>query len=185
METEIPEDIFKNNFEENCFGQTVLHFVVRMGKLELTCNIIQKGGKINKLDHFDNTPLSLACIEKPNKDIVEVLLRAGANVHFERHFHMDLFLECVMYCTSSEQLEIINLLLEKGINVNVTDSIWNRNCIHLVAISGYKPLATILLSHGAILHIKDNLNYTPTELASIHGNIELLELFSSYSETPE
>ncbi|XP_023017558.2 nuclear factor NF-kappa-B p105 subunit [Leptinotarsa decemlineata] len=163
--------------ESNSFGQTPLHLAVRIQQFSLVHNLIQKGANINTVDIFDNTPLSLACIEKPDQKMVAFLLHRGADVNLERRLHMDLFLECVLNCYSIKQLEIINLLIDEGINVNTTDKVNNRNCMHIVAITGYIPLAVFLLEKGAILNIKDNFEITPILLAKIHRNTEILKLF--------
>ncbi|KAG5876186.1 hypothetical protein JTB14_032394 [Gonioctena quinquepunctata] len=172
--------LLKHRNECNIFGQSPLHLVVRIGEYGWVCVLIKNGAQINIPDSFENTPLSLACIEKPNKKMVELLLNYGADMNFERKLHMDLFLECVLNCFSEIQLEIIALLVTRGVNVNITDSINNRNCMHLVAITGYLPLAVFLLERGAMLNIRDNFNTTPIFLAKMHENFDVLKLFDRH-----
>ncbi|KAJ8930240.1 hypothetical protein NQ314_016968 [Rhamnusium bicolor] len=169
-----------NPNNRNSFEQTPLHFTVRLGDLDVTNKLLQRGAEVNVVDIFGNTPLSLACIETPNIKILRLLLQYNADVNLERLDHLNLFLECVLNCRTKLQIEIITILIQRGVNINVTDNINNRNCMHIVATTGYVPLAELLLENGAILNIRDNFNYTPIELARCHQNTEMLRLFNNF-----
>lgn len=76
----------------NEFGQSALHIVSRIGDLNLLHLLLTRGANPNIIDEFEQTPLSIACIDMPNKIIVKLLLQYGADVNFKRKLHMDLFL---------------------------------------------------------------------------------------------
>ncbi|KAJ8943089.1 hypothetical protein NQ318_009163 [Aromia moschata] len=150
----------------NNFDQGPLHFAVRFGDYPLTKTLLEKGADVNVMDIFGNTPLSLACIENPSLDIIRLLIEYGADVNFERtSSNLDLLSECVLNCKSKIQTDVILI---------------NRNCLHYAALTGYLPITELLLNKGAILDTKDNFSFTPMQLAEIHENEEIINLFQDY-----
>jgi ankyrin repeat protein len=55
---------------------------------------------------------------------------------------------------TSDQLEILDLLLEKGANVNVKMMLTNKTTLHLAISHGLLRVTERLLEHGADVHSK-------------------------------
>ncbi|KAJ8979003.1 hypothetical protein NQ317_015719 [Molorchus minor] len=166
----------------NTFEQSPLHFAVKLGDLNLINTLLENGAEVNIIDTFGNSPLSLACVEKHDINIVKLLLHYNADVNFQRLDHLDLLLECVLNCRTKTEVEIIRILLRADININATETITNRNCLHYAAMTGYLPVAELLLKKGAILNIRDNFNFTPIKMAKIYKNKDVLKLFNAYMQ---
>lgn len=60
-------------------GQTALHAAAFSGHLAVIHIILQCGATLDKLDHSQNSPLSLALIQGHN-DIVKYLIQSGSSV---------------------------------------------------------------------------------------------------------
>ena len=60
-------------------GQTALHAAAFNGHLAVIHVILQCGATLDKLDHSQNSPLSLALIQGHN-DIVKYLIQSGSSV---------------------------------------------------------------------------------------------------------
>lgn len=55
-------------------------------------------------------------------------------------------------------------------------------CLHIVAMTGYFPLALYLLKHGASLDILDATKRTPKQVAEEHGNFYIRDLFKYWKK---
>ncbi|XP_018561267.1 ankyrin repeat and KH domain-containing protein mask [Anoplophora glabripennis] len=113
--------------------------------------------------------------------MVRLLLEHNADVNLERPGTIDLLLECVLNCTTPLQANIINILIRHGKNINATDALSNRSCMHMVAMTGYIPVAESLLKMGGIVNIRDNFDYTPMKIANMHEHFETLKLMQCYN----
>lgn len=71
-------------------------------------------------------------------------------------------------------------MLSHGIDYNVIEPISNRNAIHFVAISGYVPLAYILLKLGCCSDLRDIYNTTAEDIALRHSNFDLADLLHTF-----
>ncbi|KAI8010615.1 26S proteasome non-ATPase regulatory subunit 10 [Camellia lanceoleosa] len=77
--------------------------------------------------------------------------------------------------SSSGNLEIVEILLSSGANVNLKNN-GGRTALHYAASKGWLKIAEILLSHGANINLKDKVGCTPLHRAASTGNSELYEL---------
>src|SRR6266702_5168064 len=67
--------------------------------------------------------------------------------------------------SSSEEAEIVCLLLECGANADAEDKAGNTP-LHLASFWGRTEVMRLLLDHGAILDVEDNEGRTPLRMAS-------------------
>ena len=73
------------------FSRTPMHEAVLVGSLNLVRVLLDRGATVDVPDHFANTPLSIALLEKNDLKMVELLVRNGADVNFDRgglSFHL-------------------------------------------------------------------------------------------------
>ncbi|KAK8552862.1 hypothetical protein V6N12_041436 [Hibiscus sabdariffa] len=69
-------------------------------------------------------------------------------------------------------LEIMEILLSKGANVNVKND-GGRTALHYAASKGWLKIAELLISHGAKINSKDKVGCTPLHRAASTGNSAL------------
>lgn len=99
------------------------------------------------------------------------------------HNHTHLLLsEYVLICTTEEQVDGIEFLVKKGVNVNMQDRITRRTALHFVGLTGYVPLARLLLKWGVDVMTPDVLGKTAAEIAKQHSNDEVYELLMCLSD---
>ena len=184
----------------NKCGETPLYRAVSMGLLDVVSKMLQTyGGNPNTPSPYKNT-LVAAC-EKRNVELVDVLLKNGAdpNLASERHQYSSSICRLPL-CVAVKQGtsdEIITLLIKAGASVNATD----RECKTALCIateimtnrygypSAYNKLSTIrlLLEHGADLNVlmpngRSLLHVVVSTIATTKGRehqthfIELLQL---------
>ncbi|VEN51640.1 unnamed protein product [Callosobruchus maculatus] len=53
------------------------------------------------------------------------------------------------------------------------------NCLHIVGITGYMPLAELLNYHGAKLSTRDAMGRTPVDVAEQHKHYDLVLLYQT------
>ncbi|KAL8104599.1 hypothetical protein AgCh_028717 [Apium graveolens] len=75
---------------------------------------------------------------------------------------------------SSGNVEIVELLLNRGADVNLKNN-GGRTALHYAASKGWLKIAQILISHDAKLNVKDKVGCTPLHRAASTGNAELCE----------
>lgn len=222
-------ELFKENIEFvntiDQLGATPLMWAVRMGNKEMTSLLLEKDiTNLNLEDKHKNSALMLA-VKTENMEILKLLLQHGAktklideekrstffwaifngNKNIFNHLientsvskkELDYFLQIA---TWGGNLDIIQYLIEKSANINVTkeektlinEAISEKN-IHIVpflikngcnlndsvfyAIKNKNiEMLKILMQFGANLDTPNSLNTTPLEYAIIQNDVELLK----------
>lgn len=105
-------------------------------------------------------------------DRVEQVLAAGADVNSKE---ADVGMTALMLAVMEEDIEIITLLLENGVDVNVQ----NKNgetALILASMFGYIEIVKLLLENGAVVDTKETLGMTALMAASGEGHIEIVKL---------
>ncbi|XP_029384201.1 poly [ADP-ribose] polymerase tankyrase-2-like [Echeneis naucrates] len=106
-----------------------------------------------------STPLHFAA-GFGRKDVVDFLLRNGANVHARD----DGGLISLHNACSFGHAEVVGLLLHHGANANARDN-WNYTPLHEAAIKGKIDVCIVLLQHGAEPTIRNTDGRTALDLA--------------------
>jgi ankyrin repeat protein len=72
--------------------------------------------------------------------------------------------------------EIVQLLIEKGIDINQTETFFKRNSLHFASQYGYKEIAQFLIEKGIDINKTDELDKNALNWASEGGHKELVQL---------
>lgn len=154
-------------------GQTPLHIVVLNRDLNLLKKLIHHGANVNAMDCFSNTPLSMTLTTVPNYSLSKYLINRGASI-------TGLLQPTVLHCNSYQHIDLVDLLLESGADINEPHPPSDFTALHIVAITNYTPLAIYLVEHEANLYAVDKTNRTPIDIATIHKNYQVLNVFNTY-----
>lgn len=180
-------------------GYTPLHKAV-LWKYETIVNILLKHNpNVNAENIYGKTPLYIAAIDSPCIPILRMLIENGADVNLDNGKTLPLLIgmaicskgkytcikinkfisECSLSCHRLQSLEIIELLLDNGANINICERYTKRTALHTVAITGYLPLAKILMNRGANKSLIDFKGYTPYTLAVKYKQVLIAALLSN------
>jgi len=124
-----------------------LHAVANFGLLDEAKKLIRLGEDIEKKDSEGKTPLFIA-VNNPA------------------------FISNRM---QTAKIQIVELLLEKGANVNIQDNVGGTP-LHYAVFSGKIEPVRLLLKYGARIDIKDKDGLTPVYLAEQLQNNEILKI---------
>ncbi|XP_053593276.1 ankyrin-1 [Microplitis demolitor] len=155
-------------------GFTLLHSAVINKHLEIVKLLIDKVD-INTKDGFGLTPISYAA-ENNDIDMVKFILDYN---------NLDDMSKCQLLfgATKKSSKEIIELSLQYGIDVNMTDE-RGRTALHVIDLGKYESqkedsargeIAKLLISKGANVNARTNDNDTALAYAVLHQNPYVVE----------
>ncbi|KAK7104899.1 NF-kappa-B inhibitor alpha-like isoform X1 [Littorina saxatilis] len=143
----------------NNLHQTPLHLAVATRQLLIVRRLMAAGASLDAPDHCGNTPLHIACREGL-PDMVRFLLQPVlhqetlANTYqipYQR-VPQDLSIRnydgytCAHVALQNGHLDILQLLLVKGANVNEPDGKSGRTLLHMAADMGYQEALCLLIT---------------------------------------
>ena len=88
----------------------------------------------------------------------------------------------LMFASMNGRIEIVRLLLDKGIDPNMVDK-YDKTALHFASISGNTGIVKLLLDRGTDLDIVDNYG-TALMWASMYGHIDIVELLLAKGSDP-
>lgn len=148
-------------------GSGVLHHACFDENVELVKELIARKIDINLRDNNEFTPFNVACLNG-YIEIVKLLLENGA-VMTSPSYITSLNIAC-----RSSNTNIVKLLLNKGLDPNIE---CNKTLpIHIACYSQNIELIKILLLKTENIDVKDNLNFTPLEIAIQRNNLDMVKL---------
>lgn len=157
-----------NNLNSDFQLQSILHYAIdncENNYLETIDLLINSGIDINSHhSKFLETPLHKLCARAvPHIDIITVLLEKGAEVNAINISGKT----PVFYCNFSYSVELLNLLIKYGADINIKDKYKNTllhddyvNCLD----EHFEEFLKILLNWGFDINSKNDLNLTPLAL---------------------
>ena len=100
----------------------------------------------------------------------------------------------LLIATRKNQLNVVELLLEKNVNINFNDAN-GCNALHIACTQGFTETVEILLNHWATkkrrdhegifdIDVMDNLSLTSLMKASINNHLEIVKLLLQFGANP-
>lgn len=159
------EHLSPSELDEELFS-FLKHNVLSTNYLKYINSIIKCGAGVNAKDNYDWTPLHWATHNK-RIDLIKVLVAAGADLEAR-----SIDRKPPMYYAVGEKytlsLDIINLLLDYGCDINAIDY-KGRNILHWAVYCGQSKLIGYFIEKGLSINSRDFENRTPLHLATILG----------------
>lgn len=109
--------------------------------------LVNAGAYINVANSLDITPIGLAC-QQNNLPMVKLLIKLGCIATSEE-------LQLMIQSVSANQLEMVKLLVENGVNVEQTNPT-GKTSLLIAAEKGYIPLIHYLIDKGADIEATDD-----------------------------
>lgn len=117
-------------------------------------------------------------IEKNNIDKVKKYLSSGVSVDAILHSRQTIwdtnYFSILALASFAGSAEIVDFLIEKGVNVNQIDRLKYRTALHWAVASDNDEIVKVLLNAGANVNISDRDFVTPLILASNLGNSSIV-----------
>ncbi len=170
-------------------GNTALMDAVDKGNLEMAQLLLEKGADVNIQNFLGNTALMRA-VNKGNLKMAQLLLEKGADVDLQQQekikfsFKNDVdrnVLEdrlgrtALMSAVDKGNLEMVQLLLEKGANIDLQGRS-GLTALMMAVSKGHLEMAQLLLKKGANVDLQDMLNETALGKAIKKGYLEIAQL---------
>ncbi|XP_048734216.1 putative ankyrin repeat protein RF_0381 isoform X2 [Ostrea edulis] len=165
----------ENGSDVNCqtsSGKTALMLAVQEKNVEIVRALLTAGADVTLTDVKKGTALEISLLsggKREKAEIVRALLQAGSDPNTENPC------KCtpLIIATSLGQLDVINLLLDSGANINHEDNrgktAFHMSCEH--TRSTQKNTSRLLISRGADVNHKDGSGKSPLDLAVQYNKI--------------
>jgi cytochrome c len=135
---------------------------VQGGHIEAVRLLVKDGADPNQLAGFGSYPLA-AAITTGRTDIVEVLLKGGANPNFERQS-----ITALHKAAESGCFDCVVLLVNAGANVNARTS-QRTPVIHYAKRNGHQKIVDYLMAHGVSLAKPAPISSLLAKANYVHG----------------
>lgn len=148
--------ILKSGFDINTKskeGRTILHFVVYKMDKKMIEVLVNKGVDINHRNNNGETALFETIIDK-KKENAKTLIELGADVSITNSIGVTPLMSLSLYWQEG-YLELAELMIEKGADINYTKNANNDTPLHLAVMMGNLEYAEFLIKNGADLNAKN------------------------------
>lgn len=181
---------FSNNLR-----QTPLHLAVLTRQPDIVRRLVCAGAAVLAQDVQGNTPLHIACALGDEQTVRHLLAPVLYEETLENKYSIpyqrvpqDLSIRnyeghtCLHIAVSARNFEVVQILLDTGVNVNVGDSKSGRSALHLAADTGDTEMVELLLSsRGINVHTQDYAGFTPAQLAYGRNHLETVKMIYTRS----
>lgn len=149
-------------------GKSLLHFAIdncENNYSEIIEFLINSGADINSCESYlKETPLHRLCARaNPRMEMIQLLLDRGAKVNIENVAGKT----PIFYCNFNYSLELLDLLVKHGADINHTDK-YNNTILHddfsNYTTGNIEEFLKRLISLGFDINSKNNLGHTPLYL---------------------
>lgn len=167
-------DVNAVRFKNNTYS--ALMYAIEIGQMEFAKVLIETGADVNFAIHETNDSCLHKAVYNQQKDIVASLIKAGAAVNFKNNFY-ESPLSRATIAPKGKDLEIADMLLKAGADINALVSMDGRTSLHLAVLNSNSNLDSLnfLLDKGAKTDIYDNEGQTPLTLAITNNKTEAVE----------
>lgn len=158
------------NLKDVLDKSTPLHCAVTTQNIRIVRMLLEYGADVHTVDVRNKTPLHLAAsCEEP--EIVNMLIQCGADINNKIGKETPLH-SAVRY----QRLTNARLLIDRGANLDVADSISGKTALHLAAERTDKKIVSLLLQHDADPTILTDDGKSALQLAIEGNNSEVVDL---------
>jgi ankyrin repeat protein len=160
--------------------KTSIHYAVYGKNYDMVQFLLNKGIEI-KGNEVKDTPLYLAYFFEGNEKIFQLLA-----IHFSKIYYLRKFLQSLLYnAVQNDRVEIVDILLQNGANVNMIDPKRKGYFIpsepiivlHIAARFGNISMIKILLQNGADINAIDPLGRNSYQVAAFFGHKDVCAFF--------
>jgi len=167
-------------------GCTALYAAAFTGRISTCKALLGNGAQIDAANDIGYTPL-MAAIEGGHEDVIDFLLKGGANVNPEviARMHVEGLggASPLHTATRKGNLAVIKKLLKHGVDVNrPSGNLWTP--LKSAAQQGNLDIVKVLLDGGADPNIADNTNYTPLMNAVSGEHEDIVKLLLKFRADP-
>ena len=144
--------------------QALRSFNYKKSNIDDIKNIFKQDISVETKDEYDETPLVKA-VYAQNKEIVEYLVSKDADM-----YATNLSGETtMMICAKNGFLEISEILLKKGYDLNKSVPSTRQSVLSLATWTNQSSMVSWLLKRGADVNVEDDQGWTPLMVASYSG----------------
>ena len=153
-------------------GGRALHNIVLSKKpFDMASYLLQKGAKINAVNHQENTPLHMA-VYNSDHDLTSLFLKNGAEINVKNALGDS----PLSFAVFKKNDSIVKLLLEKGANIHIVENGGNTP-LHIGILHQVDhELIKLLLKYGADINSINKDGQSPLELSCKNKDWELASL---------
>ena len=141
---------------------------------------IKDGADVNESGETDESVLATALKYKCDMDLLMLLVEGGADIYDFDEEGVSIFDMAVTY----GHLEMVKYLLDKGIDVNITNRRSGFTLLMAATCYGRVEIAKILLANGADERKIDAKGFSAIDFARKMNKKSILELFDYDPENP-
>jgi ankyrin repeat protein len=129
--------------------------------------ILKMGANVNYQNFSGATPLMVAAF-LGHENMTRILLQCGADPNRKTAEHEEGY-TALHGAALSRNENIVRMLIDKGVDVNVRGKRSLQTPLHFACISGYVPIITLLLEHGALINAHSTSGSTSLHMAARFG----------------
>ena len=158
--------------------QTPLHGAVYGHQLEVVVELVERGANVGLPDQEGDTPLHASAFSR-STEIAAYLLSHGADLHAKIDPGLDdpfNGFNALHLATSCDDLDFVNLLLDRNADVDMSGGSQGERAIHLAARDGFVDVLLRLIRGGADVNSQNDSAWTPLHLAACHGQNAAAEI---------
>ncbi|MHB9108400.1 MAG: ankyrin repeat domain-containing protein [Armatimonadota bacterium] len=144
--------------------RTPLHWASALGRLEAVQVLLENKASVDALALGRVTPLEEA-VAMAQPAVVKALITAGADI--QRKTSKGSLLHAAV--THPGNLEVVKLLVDKGLDVNAKSHAAGPMPLHLAVTACHEDIIAFLIEHGADIK-NTGQGWSPLQLAAFAGN---------------
>lgn len=170
-------------------GDPLLRSAILDGSVDIVELLLAHGADVNALDSRGDALLPQAA-RGGQLEVMRLLLDAGADIHgglTTSDFSGAVDGTALYHAASRGHVDIAELLIGHGADVNLGESWVNEAPLHVAALKNQPDMIAVLLEHGADPDRSSDWRggYTPLHYAAIHGSVEAIEALLAGGANPD
>ena len=141
-------------------GAAALHWAAHWDEIEIAEALIRAGGRVDAVNDYGVTPLSLACTNGSGS-MIELLLNAGADPNDRVNGQTAL-----MLAANTGRVDAVRALLAHGAEIDATEPERGQTALMWAVVEGHTEVVKLLLESGADVQARSNNGFTPLLFAA-------------------